>query len=104
MILYDPNKHIIGHTYWEKDPRTTHRPIRFKYFVDEDLNIYVVKIDARRESYMVNFGGCYSQVYCGSIVTEEVSNRRLFLCRDKAQRFIDDIQHRSCFAAMMHDL
>lgn len=94
LLKYHPEKHKIGHTYWEYDGKPTHRPIKFKYFVDDDLRIYVVKIDARRESYMKNFGGCYSRVYNGSIVTEEVSNLRLFLSKEAAERYTDTVKEK----------
>lgn len=103
MLKYDPAIHKIGHTYWEDCPKTTHRPVKFKYMV-ENRKIFVVKVDARRDLYMVNFGGCFSNVYIGSYATEQVSHRNLFLDRTKAQNFIDDLERRECFATMMHQL
>lgn len=90
LLKYDPQKHVLGTTYWEEDPRTTHRPVKFFLYVDveQEDRIYVVKVDARRHGYMVPFGGCFSRVYISSVCTEEVHNQRLFVSREAANEWL----------------
>jgi len=89
VLVYDPTKHVLGHTYWDKawmHWENGRRPIKFYLYLDENEKVSVVKVDARRSSYMKNFGGCYSQVFFTEGYSTEVPHTRLFLSMERVNQ------------------